>query len=105
MKHKSNDTQASRVGQGRIAFTNKTLTAWGGACSVLAKFLEREGLLVRPWGNLRVARPGVRRACQKAGRTEPAPPENLSLGRTSSWLAVGIVPGSRGGGACAQVEP
>ena len=47
MKHKADDTQADRVGQVRIAFTDKTLTAWGGACSVLAKFLER--ISFREW--------------------------------------------------------
>lgn len=47
MKHKNEHTQASRVGQVQIAFTNKQLTAWGGACSVVAKFLER--IRFRDW--------------------------------------------------------
>lgn len=47
MKHKTDDRRADQVGQVRITFTNKTLTAWGGACSVLAKFLER--ISFREW--------------------------------------------------------
>jgi hypothetical protein len=35
------------VGQVQIAFTHKQLTAWGGACSVVAKFLER--IQFRDW--------------------------------------------------------
>ena len=47
MKHETEDTRADRVGQVQIAFTNKQLTAWGGACSVVAKFLER--IQFREW--------------------------------------------------------
>lgn len=47
MKHIADDIRADRVGQVRITFTNKELTAWGGACSVLAKFLER--ISFRDW--------------------------------------------------------
>jgi len=47
VKHKTDDIRADHVGQVRITFTNKTLTAWGGAGSVLAKFLER--ILFREW--------------------------------------------------------
>lgn len=47
MKHKTEDIRADQVGQVRITFTNKELTAWGGACSVLAKFLER--ISFRDW--------------------------------------------------------
>lgn len=41
MKHNAEDIRADWAGQVRITFTNKELTAWGGACSVLAKFLEQ----------------------------------------------------------------
>ena len=41
MKHKTEDIRADRVGQVKITFTGKELTAWGGACSVVAKFLEQ----------------------------------------------------------------
>ena len=47
MKHKTVNTRADRVGQVQIAFTHKQLTAWGGVCSVVAKFLERIGF--RDW--------------------------------------------------------
>jgi hypothetical protein len=47
VKHEMKDIRANRVGQVQIAFTNKQLTAWGGACSVVAKFLERIGF--REW--------------------------------------------------------
>ena len=47
MKHKTDNRRADQVGQVRITFTNKTLTAWGGACSVLAKYLER--ISFREW--------------------------------------------------------
>ena len=47
MKHETEDTRANRVGQVQITFTNKQLTAWGGACSVVAKILERIGF--REW--------------------------------------------------------
>jgi hypothetical protein len=47
VKHEAEDTRADRVGQVQIAFTNKQLTAWGGACSVVAKFLER--IRFREW--------------------------------------------------------
>ena len=39
MKHEKEDTRANRVGQVQICFPDKQLTAWGGVCSVLAKFL------------------------------------------------------------------
>lgn len=41
MKHETESTRADRVGQVQITFTNKQLTAWGGACAVVAKFLEQ----------------------------------------------------------------
>ena len=41
MKHKTEDIRPDQVGQVKIAFTGKALTAWGGACSVVAKFLEQ----------------------------------------------------------------
>ena len=47
MKHEIENTRADRVGQVQIAFTHKQLTAWGGACSVVAKFLER--IQFREW--------------------------------------------------------
>ncbi|MGA9046327.1 transposase [Sulfuricurvum sp.] len=47
MKHEEESTRADRVGQVQITFTNKQLTAWGGACSVVAKFLER--IRFREW--------------------------------------------------------
>lgn len=47
MKHGNESTRADRVGQVQITFTNKQLTAWGGACSVVAKFLER--IRFREW--------------------------------------------------------
>jgi len=47
VKHEEESTRADQVGQVQITFTNKQLTAWGGACSVVAKFLERIGF--REW--------------------------------------------------------
>jgi len=47
VKHGKEGTRADRVGQVQITFTNRHLTAWGGACSVVAKFLERIGF--REW--------------------------------------------------------
>ena len=47
MKHEEERTRADRIGQVQITFTNKQLTAWGGACSVVAKFLER--IRFREW--------------------------------------------------------
>jgi hypothetical protein len=47
VKHKRESTRADRVGQVQITFTNKQLTAWGGTCSAVAKFLERIGF--RDW--------------------------------------------------------
>ena len=47
MKHETDGTRADRVGQVQITFTDKQLTAWGGACSVVAKFLER--IRFREW--------------------------------------------------------
>lgn len=47
MKHEMEHIRANRVGQVQIAFTNKQLTAWGGACSIVAKFLER--IRFREW--------------------------------------------------------
>jgi len=47
VKHEEESTRADRVGQVQITFTNKQLTAWGGACSVVAKFLER--IRFREW--------------------------------------------------------
>ena len=47
MKHEKDVTGSDRVGQVQITFTNKQLTAWGGACSVVAKFLER--IRFREW--------------------------------------------------------
>ena len=47
VKHPKQNTRADRVGQVQITFTNKHLTAWGGMCSLVAKFLERIGF--REW--------------------------------------------------------
>ncbi len=47
MKHKKEATRADQVGQVQIAFTHKHLTAWGGACSMVAKYLER--IRFREW--------------------------------------------------------
>lgn len=47
MKHTKEATRVQQVGQVQIAFTHKALTAWGGACAVVAKFLER--LQFRAW--------------------------------------------------------
>jgi len=47
VKHETEGTRADRVGQVQITFTSKQLTAWGGACSVVAKFLER--IRFREW--------------------------------------------------------
>jgi len=47
VKRKRDATAADRVGQVQIAFTNKQLTAWGGACSIVGKFLER--IRFREW--------------------------------------------------------
>ena len=47
MKHEREDNRPYQVGQVRITFTAKELTAWGGACSVLAKYLER--ISFREW--------------------------------------------------------
>lgn len=41
MKHEIDDTRTDRVHQVQIAFTHKQLTAWGGACALVGKFLER----------------------------------------------------------------
>ena len=48
MQHTAGDIQADRVGQVRIAITSNKRTVWDGACSVLAKFLER--ISFREWG-------------------------------------------------------
>lgn len=42
-----NGRSARRVGQVRITFTNKPITAWGGLGAVVAKFLER--IAFRAW--------------------------------------------------------
>jgi hypothetical protein len=47
VKHQKEDIRADCVGQVRITFTNKQLTAWGGMCSLVAKFLER--IAFREW--------------------------------------------------------
>ena len=47
MQHASEDTRADQVGPVQITFTSKQRTAWGGACSVVAKFLER--IRFREW--------------------------------------------------------
>jgi len=47
VKHKTEDTAADRVHQVQIAFTGKQLTAWGGACALVGKFLER--IRFREW--------------------------------------------------------
>jgi len=47
VKHEEDSTTADRVHQVQIAFTNKQLTAWGGACAVVGKFLER--IRFREW--------------------------------------------------------
>ncbi len=52
VKHNTVNTRADRVGQVQIAFTHKQLTAWGGVCSVVAKFLER--IEFRDWALLHV---------------------------------------------------
>ena len=47
MKHQIEGMLSDRVGQVQITFTNKQLTAWGGTCSIVAKFLER--IRFREW--------------------------------------------------------
>ncbi len=47
MKHQREDKRMEYVGQVQITFTNRQLTAWGGVCSLVAKFLERIGF--REW--------------------------------------------------------
>ncbi len=47
MKHETQSSRADRVGQVQITYTNKQLTAWGGACSIVAKFLEQ--IRFRDW--------------------------------------------------------
>ena len=47
MKHKTNSKRWNQVGQVQIAFTSKQLTAWGGACSTVAKFFEQ--ISFREW--------------------------------------------------------
>ena len=47
MKHKAEGTRADCVGQVQITFTHKQLTAWGGACAVVGKFLDR--IRFREW--------------------------------------------------------
>ena len=47
MKHKRVHAGADRVGPVQIALRQKPLTAGGGACSVVAKFLER--IRFRDW--------------------------------------------------------
>jgi hypothetical protein len=40
VKHQNHNNRTSKVGQVKIDFTNKPLTAWGGLCSTVAKYLE-----------------------------------------------------------------
>jgi len=47
VKHAHDGTQPFRVHQVQITFTNKHLTAWGGVCSLVAKFLEQ--IAFRAW--------------------------------------------------------
>jgi len=47
VKHKIINTRADWIEQVQIAFTQKRLTAFGGACSIVAKFLER--IQFRDW--------------------------------------------------------
>ena len=47
MKHKAEGTRADCVGQVQITFTHKQLTALGGACAVVGKFLDR--IRFREW--------------------------------------------------------
>jgi hypothetical protein len=47
VKHCTEGTRADRVGQVQITFTQKQLTAWGGMCALVGKFLERIGF--REW--------------------------------------------------------
>lgn len=47
MTHKMHGTQADRVGQVQVTFTNKPMTVWRGACPVAAKFRERIGFWAR----------------------------------------------------------
>jgi hypothetical protein len=47
VKHQKLITQADRVGQVQITFTNKPLIAWGGVCTLVAKFLEQ--IQLREW--------------------------------------------------------
>lgn len=47
MKRQTDSTRADKVKQVQITFTNKQLTACGGTCSIVAKFLERIGF--RAW--------------------------------------------------------
>ena len=44
MKHKEKNAVELTVNQARIEFTKKALTAWGGICTVLAKYVESIGL-------------------------------------------------------------
>ena len=43
MKHKTNNASKPEVNQVRIEFTNKPITAWGGICTIVAKYMESIG--------------------------------------------------------------
>lgn len=47
MKHWKHNKEVYRVNQVRIEFTNKPLTAWGGICTIVAKFLGQ--ISFREW--------------------------------------------------------
>ncbi len=47
MKHYKRSIDTHYVGQVKITFTNKQITAWGGACAIIGKFLER--IRFREW--------------------------------------------------------
>jgi len=47
VKHKEHNKEVYRVNQVRIEFSNKPVTAWGGICTLVAKFLEQ--ILFQEW--------------------------------------------------------
>ncbi len=47
MKHGTEDPRADQVGHVQMTFTHKQPTAWGGACAVVTRFMDR--IRFREW--------------------------------------------------------
>jgi len=43
VKHQEDNKKTYKVGQVQINFTDKPLTAWGGLCSAVAKYIKEIG--------------------------------------------------------------